>query len=140
MQDDPARARLRFSNASLSGIVTTVGDKRLLFEEEGGQLGLEPGEITRLQRAIGLNARHIVAKGETTVDLCEASARRLLEGLDVAPSSVGGLILVTQTPDYAAPSSGIELQHRLGLPVSSLAFDMRRGCSDFIYAFAIGSS
>jgi len=140
MQDDPARARLRFRNASLSGLVTTVGEKRMLFEEEGGQLGLEPAEIVRLQRAIGLNARHIVSNGETTVDLCEASARRLLEGLDVAPSSLAGLILVTQTPDYAAPSSAIELQHRLGLPVTSLAFDMRLGCSGFIYGLAVGSS
>ena len=47
--------------------------------------------------------------------------------------------LVTQTPDYAAPSSGIELQHRLGLPVTSMAFDMRLGCSGFIYALATGA-
>src|SRR5262249_4687861 len=138
MHTDPARAQLRFSNARLSGIVTTVGEKRVLFEEEGNQLGLQPNEITRLQRAIGLNARYVVSNGETTVDLCEASARRLLEGLDVAPSSVAGLILVTQSPDYAAPSSAIELQHRLGLPVSSMAFDINLGCSGFVCGGAMG--
>lgn len=140
MQTEAARAQLRFSSASVTGIVTTVGSKCIRFEDEGPQLGLEPNEVARLQKAIGLDQRHVVAGAETTVDLCEASARRLLDGLGVAASSVAGLILVTQTPDYAAPSSAIELQHRLGLPVTSMAFDIRLGCSGFVYGLAIASS
>ncbi len=140
MTSEPARARLSFGNAALAGIVTTVGDRKVLFAEEGPALGLEPGEISRLQRAIGLEARQIVSGGETTVDLCEASARRLLAGLDVPAASVSGLILVTQTPDHAAPASAIELQHRLGLPITSMAFDVRLGCSGFLYGLAMAYS
>jgi 3-oxoacyl-[acyl-carrier-protein] synthase-3 len=140
MQSESSRAQLRFQDATVTGIVTTVGAKRVLFTEEAAQLGLDEKEVARLQRSIGLNQRQVVAGGETTVDLCERSARKLLEGLGVTPSQVSGLILITQTPDYSAPASAIELQHRLGLPVTSMAFDIRLGCSGFVYGLAVAFS
>lgn len=140
MRNETARARLRFANAALAGLVTTVGDRRVLFEEEAETLGLGANEAARLQRAIGLNARHVVTGDVTTVDLCEASARRLLDGLGVDPCSVAAIVLVTQTPDYSAPASAIELQHRLGLPITSMAFDVGLGCSGFVYGLAIAYS
>jgi 3-oxoacyl-[acyl-carrier-protein] synthase-3 len=140
MPNDNARAQLRFDNAAVAGIVTTVGDKLVRFEDEGPKLGLEPNEVTRLQRAIGLGTRYLAGNGETTVDLCEASARRLLAGLNIPATAVSGLILVTQTPDYRSPASAIELQHRLGLPVTSMAFDVSLGCSGFVYGLALAHS
>lgn len=140
MTGEPARARLSFSNAALAGIVTTVGDKRVLFAEEGPALGLQPAEISRLQRAIGLDARQVVSGEQTTVDLCENSARRLLAGLNVPAESVSGLIFVSQTPDHATPASAISLQHKLGLPVTCMAFDVGLGCSGFVYGLALAYS
>jgi 3-oxoacyl-[acyl-carrier-protein] synthase III len=134
------RAELRFHNAAIRGIVTSVGEQCIRFVDEGPKLGLSEAEIARLQRALGLDQRHIVKDGQTTVDLCEASARKLLKGCDVAAASVQALILVTQSPDYSAPSSAIELQHRLGLPVTSMAFDMRLGCSGFVYGLSVAFS
>jgi 3-oxoacyl-[acyl-carrier-protein] synthase III len=134
------RAELRFHKAAIRGIVTSVGEQCIRFVDEGPRLGLSEAEVARLQRAIGLNQRHIVRDGQTTVDLCEASARRLLTGCDVAASSVQALILITQSPDYSAPSSAIALQHKLGLPITSMAFDMRLGCSGFVYGLSIAFS
>lgn len=136
-----ARANLSFKAARIAGIVTTVGAKRIQFADEAARLGLSEKEAARLSKAIGLNARHVVsAPHVTTSDLCVRSARHLLEGLAIAPSSVSGLIFVTQSPDYAAPSSAIGLQHRLGLPVTSMAFDMRLGCSGFVYGLSVAFS
>ena len=118
MTQAEARAEFRFHKAAIRGIVTTVGEQCVRFVDEGPKLGLSEAEIARLQRAIGLDRRHIVENGQTTVDLCEASARRLLIGCDVAASSVQALILVTQSPDYSAPSSAIALAKS------------SRGCSD----------
>ncbi len=134
------RARLRFDRAVLAGMVTTVGGKQVLFADEAQRLGLGAPEAARLQRALGLHARQVVAGDETTVDLCAASATKLLAGLGVAARQVQALILVTQTPDHAAPSSAIALQHRLGLPVTAMAFDMRLGCSGFVYGLSIAFS
>jgi 3-oxoacyl-[acyl-carrier-protein] synthase III len=134
------RAELRFENAGITGIVTTVGDRCIRFVDEAASMGLDQAEVARLQRALGLDQRYVVSGGETTVDLCAHSARHVLKGCGVAASDVQAVILVTQTPDYAAPSSAIALQHMLGLPVTSMAFDMRLGCSGFVYGLSVASS
>ena len=140
LQPDQQRAELRFANASIRGIVTTVGDRTVDFVAEGPSMGLTAAEIARLQRAIGLNRRQIVSGDETTSDLCAHSARRLFEGCSIKPQECQGLIFVTQTPDYAAPATAIALATRLGLPVTSLAFDVRLGCSGFVYGLAMAFS
>lgn len=138
--DDEARAQLRFEHAAIAGVVTTVGGTEVDFAAEAARYGLEAAEAARLQRAIGLDKRRIVSGAQTTVDLCAHSAAKLMEGLQLDPKSVAGLILVTQSPDHAAPSSAIALQHRLGLPVTSMAFDMRLGCSGFVYGLSVAFS
>lgn len=138
--DGEACAQLRFGRAAIAGVVTTVGSRQVSFTDEAGRYGLEAAEVARLQRAIGLDKRQVVAGAETTADLCAHSAAKLLQGLQVDPKSIAGLILVTQSPDYAAPSSAVALQHKLGLPVTSMAFDMRLGCSGFVYGLSVAYS
>ena len=89
------RAQLSFENASIRGLVTTVGSRCVKFADEAQILGLAPSEVSRLQRVIGLDQRYIVEDGETTVDLCENSARQLLEGCGVRADDIPALILVT---------------------------------------------
>lgn len=130
-------AEIRFSNVSITGMVTTVGGRAVSFADEGPTLGLSPEEVARLQRSIGLETRHVVVRPDTTTaDLCLNSARRLLDGVGLAPDAIDGLILVTQTPDFSSPSTAISLQHRLGMTTSTACFDMRLGCSGFVYGLA----
>ena len=133
-------AKLRFANVSLAGMVTTVGSRVLAFAEEGPMLGLSPEEVERLQRSVGLGTRHIVARPDTTTaDLCLHSAQRLLDGVGLTPDAIDGLILVTQTPDFSSPSTAISLQHRLGMRTSTACFDIRLGCSGFVYGLAVAA-
>lgn len=140
MQLEAKRAELQFANASIRGVATTVGERTVLFTEEAPSMGLSDVDIARLQRSIGLNRRQIVSGDETTSDLCAHSARRLLEGCGVEATDCQGIIFVTQTPDYAAPATAISLQTRLGLPITSMAFDIRLGCSGFVYGLATAFS
>lgn len=133
-------AELHFEKARIAGIVTTVGGDRHDFLDEAESMGLTEGDARRLQRTLGLGSRHVVQGPETTVDLCVASARRLLVGLDLKAEDISAVILVTQTPDYAAPSSAIAIQHMLGMPVASMAFNISLGCSGFVYGLSIASS
>lgn len=48
-------------------------------------------------------------------------------------STVGAVIMVTQTPDYRLPATACLMQHRLGLPTSCAAFDVNLGCSGYVY-------
>lgn len=140
MLADSPRAELHFANAAIRGLVTTVGDRAVDFADEAPSMGLGEADVARLQRAIGLRRRQIVSGDETTSDLCAHSTRRLLEGCGIAAADCQGLIFVTQTPDYAAPATAISLASRLGMPVTSLAFDIRLGCSGFVYGLAMAFS
>nr|WP_276081586.1 ketoacyl-ACP synthase III [Methylobacterium sp. GC_Met_2] len=132
---------MRFRNAGLAGLVTTVGGRTLAFDAEAAGLGMAPEEAERLKRAMGFSTRHVVVRADTTTaDLCLHSAQNLLAGLDLRPEDLDGLILVTQTPDYSSPSTAISLQHRLGMRTDTLCFDMRLGCSGFVYGLSVAYS
>lgn len=134
-------AELIFQNASLAGVVTTVGGRRVMFADERERLGLSQEEAERLTRSVGLNSRHVVTRPDTTTgELCLNSAQHLLGGLGLTAGEVDGLIMVTQTPDYASPSTAIRLQDQLGMRVETVCFDMRLGCSGFVYGLAMASS
>lgn len=97
-------------------------------------------ERLRLQKATGIGAHRMSPPGQCTSDLCQTAAERLLEHLGWDRSSVGAIILLTQTPDQPIPATGIVLQEKLGLPQTCLAFDINLGCSAFPYGLATVAS
>ena len=44
---------------------------------------------------------------------------------------IDALIVVTQSPDYLIPATAIIVQNRLGLPHTTIAFDVNLGCSGY---------
>ena len=137
-----ARAEFFFKKPSIKAIATTVSGKKIDFKQEAGaSYGLSEKEIERLSKALGLGQRQVVLNSDTTTsDLCFNSAKKIMEHFQADPKSISALIFVSQSPDYSAPSTAISLQNRLGLPTSSMAFDMRLGCSGFIYGLNVAYS
>jgi 3-oxoacyl-[acyl-carrier-protein] synthase-3 len=124
---------LHFTKAKITAITTTVGDQKIDFLEEAASLGYTEEEAARLKKSIGLNTRYIVPKGVNTSDLCEQSALKIFNQLNIDPTSIDAVIMVTQTPDYQSPSTAIALQTRLGVSKDALAFNINLGCSGLIY-------
>jgi 3-oxoacyl-[acyl-carrier-protein] synthase-3 len=135
-----ARAQLCFHKPEIKAIVTTVGSRTLVFKEQAAEMGLSEKDADRLVKAIGLDKRQVVSGVQTTADLCAQSATRIFKALALNPESISALIFVSQSPDYSAPATAISLQHRLGLPITSMAFDMHLGCSGFIYGLSVAYS
>lgn len=134
-------ADLSFSNARITAVVTAVGGKTQRFRDEAAQLGLSEADALKMEKSVGLEARQVVVRPDTTTaDLCLYAAQHLLQGRDVPAEAIDGLILVTQTPDFASPSTAIRLQHLLGMRVDTACFDIRLGCSGFVYGLAMASS
>jgi 3-oxoacyl-[acyl-carrier-protein] synthase-3 len=134
-------AELKFSNASISGVVTTVGGRTVTLDSERETLGLSVEQAARLKQSVGLSARQVVIDpATTTADLCVYSAEALLKGLALDATDIDGLILVTQSPDFSSPSTSISMQHRLGMRIDTACFDMRLGCSGFVYGLAMACS
>ena len=101
---------------------------------------LSPEERARFQKATGIAERHIVEAGQCASDLCIAAATKVLGHIGWGPTSVGALVLITQTPDQPVPATSIGIQHKLGMAQDCLAFDINLGCSSYPFGLAIVSS
>lgn len=88
-------------------------------------------ERERLVRNIGIELRRKAPDWQCFSDLAFDAAEKLLESLQWAREDVDALIVVTQSPDFLAPATAIILQDRLGLPHSTIAFDVNLGCSGY---------
>jgi 3-oxoacyl-[acyl-carrier-protein] synthase-3 len=89
-----------------------------------------------IRERTGIERRHIVAPGETTVDMAEHAARAALAAAGRDPATVDLIIVGTCTPDLVFPNAGVMLQGRLGCR-GGPAFSIEAACSGFIYAMSV---
>ena len=87
----------------------------------------------------GIEARHIVADGETTATLATEAAKKALDSAGVAAADIGLIVLATSTPDQTFPASATRVQTALGID-DCIAFDVQAVCTGFLYALAIADS
>jgi 3-oxoacyl-[acyl-carrier-protein] synthase-3 len=111
------------------------------LHEDNRDLGQTFGAeaMERVIKATGIVSRPL-ATGKTISALAEAAAKPLLDQLGWERGSVDGIVVVTQTPDYPLPATSCLLQNRLGLPLSTMAFDLSLGCSGYVYGLSVMSS
>jgi len=94
-------------------------------------------EVREVVDKIGVYERRFADENTCASDLCFAAAEKLFADNGIDRNEVDLLVFLSQTPDYRMPATSIQLQHRLGLPSSTIAFDISLGCSGFIYALSI---
>src|SRR3954449_9961291 len=119
-------SQVLLTGMAVRGIVGCVPETETFNERD--YPWFEEAEIRKVTAMVGIKSRRIADPQTCTSDLCGAAAAQLMQKLDWSPSSVDGLILVTQTQDYVMPSTSCILQHRLGLPETCAAFDVNLGC------------
>ncbi len=101
--------------------------------EENRGLGLfADDEVEKFINSTGVERRHVSRKLLSS-DLCVAAAERLIADLGWEKSSVDGLVVVTQSPDYLRPSNATLVQNRLGLSKECASFCISFGCSGWVY-------
>lgn len=93
--------------------------------------------VEKVASKVGVNKRHIAGENETAGDLAEKAALKLFQEYNISPRDIDFLMLCTQSPDYFLPSTACILQNKLGIPVTSGAFDYNLGCSGCIYGLAL---
>ena len=89
-----------------------------------------------IRERTGIERRHIVAPGETTVDMAEHAARNALAAAGREAREVDLIIVGTCTPDLIFPNAGVMLQGRLG-NLGCPALSVEAACSGFIYALSM---
>lgn len=121
----------------LAGLVSALPAHVEENADLAGRFGTEA--ITKIIAATGIERRPI-AQTETVGTLGTVAARRLIDGLDWAPETIGLIVVVTQTPDYPMPATACLMQRTLGLGPGTAAFDLAMGCSGFVYGLSVVAS
>lgn len=94
-------------------------------------------EIKKIVDKVGVSERRFADSQTCSSDLCFAAAEKLIADNCIDRNEIDLVIFLSQTPDYRMPATSILLQNRLGLPMSTMAFDISLGCSGFISALSI---
>ncbi|MGM0565913.1 MAG: 3-oxoacyl-ACP synthase III family protein [Bacteroidota bacterium] len=87
-------------------------------------------------KTTGIEYRRVAEKGVTTADLCYEAAEKLIAELDWDKQDIDALVFISQAGDYILPATGIILQDRLGLPKTTMAYDINLGCSGYVYGLS----
>lgn len=128
-------AILKFSNVGVSAMAACVPSRVIdnykyteYFPEE---------EVKKVVDKIGVYERRFADEKTCSSDLCFAAAEKLIADNNINRNEIELLVFVSQTADYRMPATSILLQNRLGLPISTIAFDVNLGCSGFLYGLSI---
>lgn len=121
----------RVPSARIAGVVSCVPSQVVDNVSLGEAIGLP--SVQRLVAAIGVRQRRVAPAHMRLSQLVLQAAEHLLEQLAWARDSVGGVLLITQTPDRRIPATACHLHRALGLGGDCFAFDVNLGCSAYPY-------
>ena len=86
----------------------------------------------------GIRERRIAGEGETTCTMSLAASREALKVAGIEADAIDMVIVATSSPDYLVPAVASMVQDQLGARHAA-AFDLRAGCTGFVYALAVGA-
>ena len=89
----------------------------------------------KIKAKIGVEARHIVKKTQTALDLAYEATQKLFKNYD--KKKIDFILFCTQSPDYFLPTTACILQDKVGLSKSIGALDFNLGCSGFVYGLTL---
>lgn len=129
---------LTFDNVGISGISAAVPGN--VIDNYEHDLYFRKEDIKEVVDKIGVRERRFADENTCSSDLCFAAAEKLITEMNISREEIDLLIFISQTPDYRMPATSVILQERLGLPTSTITFDISLGCSAFLYGLSVAYS
>lgn len=128
-------ATIRYQGVGIKAVAACVPPK-VMYNTDLTDL-ISEDEITKTIENIGIKERRYAAPDVCASDLCQKAAEQLIADNQIDKASIDALIFVSQTSDYHQPATSPLLQHKLGLPTSTLCFDVNLACSGFVYGLSM---
>jgi 3-oxoacyl-[acyl-carrier-protein] synthase-3 len=125
----------RYAGVSIRGMTAAVPKNNREMREFLAQ-SMSDSDVEKVIKGTGIERSRVTGVETTATDLCEHAARALLTDLNLEPSDIDGIVLVTATPDYMAGGSNI-LQHRLGLSKGITPYDLPNGCNGYVAGLSL---
>ncbi len=97
-------------------------------------------KVRELTRLTGVTKRHIIAKGETSLDMARRAAENLFVRQPVEKENIDFVLFCSAAGDFITPASACVLQDQLGLSQQCGALDINQGCTGFIYGLNLADS
>lgn len=129
-------ALITFNNVGITALSACI-PKNIIDNYKYGLDIWPEEEIKKVVDKVGVYERRFADEQTCASDLCFAAAEKLINDNQIDKTEIDLLVFLSQTPDYRMPATSILLQDRLGLPMSTMAFDISLGCSGFISALSI---
>lgn len=131
-------AFLEFENVGIIALAAAVPHRIINNYEYTEYFDAE--QVKSVVNKVEIYERRFADENTCSSDLCYAAAEKLFADNKIDRSEIDLLIFISQTPDYRMPATSILLQDRLGLPHSTIAFDINLGCSAFLYGLSVAFS
>ena len=128
-------AYLQFEGVGITAMSAAV-PKRVIKNREYTEV-FSQEEANEIVDKTGIEERRFSDAETCSSDLCFAAAEKLIADNNINREEIDLLVFISQTPDYRMPATSCTLQHRLGLPNSTIAFDITLGCSAFLYGVSV---
>ncbi len=93
--------------------------------------------VEKVASKIGIDNRFIANENQSTSDLAVNASEKLFKEHNIDRKIIDFIILCTQSPDFALPTTACIIQNKLGLNTNCGAFDFNLGCSGYTYGLAI---
>ena len=128
-------AYLHFEGVGITAMSAAV-PKRVVKNREYTEVWSQE-EANEIVDKTGIEERRFADENTCSSDLCFAAAEKLFEDNAINREEIDLLVFISQTPDYRMPATSVILQHRLGLPNTTIAFDITLGCSAWMYGLSV---
>ncbi|NCQ17083.1 MAG: ketoacyl-ACP synthase III [Ignavibacteria bacterium] len=129
--------KVKLNGVSIKAIASTYPKDEFDLMELAAKYG--ETEVKRIIASTGVSKIRVAPSGMCSSDLCEKAAKDLFLALNIEPGSIDGIVFVSQTFDHIVPATSVLMQQRLGISKHAVAFDIRYGCSGYIYGLYQGA-
>jgi 3-oxoacyl-[acyl-carrier-protein] synthase III len=93
--------------------------------------------VNKISKKTGIESRHISDENEYASDMAVSALNNLINDYEIDKSLIDYLIVCTQSPDYALPTTACIVQNVSKLPKTCGAVDINLGCSGYIYGLGL---
>jgi 3-oxoacyl-[acyl-carrier-protein] synthase-3 len=127
-------AKFSIQDVQITGIAACIPPT--VIRNSDSQIFENEIERDKVIQLIGIDERRFTDDATTASDLCVKAANKLIDELKIDKNSIDVLIYLSQTSDYITPATSPSLQHRLGLSIDTMCFDINLACSGYVYALS----
>lgn len=123
-----------FSGVNIRALRCVLPAFTVSAEQQLQQDGLPPQHAEQILKLYGFKYCRQLPPPDTFTDMMMPAIRELLQQENLLPQDIDGLISVTQSPNYLAPSNSFFYHHSLGCSTDCVCLDLYSTCSGLFNA------